>query len=457
MISYMRQKVEWLVLSLFVSGFVAMIAGFLGFFYPVISFVLLAPIFFLSLIILEVLKVFSKISRIEKWLAGVLGVIWLMHFSGVLVPETGFDAVWYHLPIIQLFVQHHHVYYISGFYQSVNPLFSDLVFGLGFLVAGEVGAKLVAFLFGITLILVTYSLSRELLNRFWSLVIVIFVSLFQVVTWQSSSFYIDIAKAVWEVAAVWMLVKWSMGEEKKLRESALLFGASLASKLFSVLLLPFFAVSTFLQKPDLKKTLLFTLLSLIIAAPFYVFAYKNVGTPFYAVGVHTEKLAQIGGQQNPILYVVTRTVALPSSLTTLTLFSRDYTSLVFLVFISIFVMALPQIWQDKKLKGLCIFALGQWLVWWYVPPLSSRYALSGFIILMILFIWSIQKFVTEKPEAKKYIFVTLAILVVVNLLPRVLVTKRNLEYILGRKSKVEYLKQFYDGSIDTNLKKWHHI
>src|SRR5258708_1946884 len=108
--------------------------------------------------------------KIDQFLVGSLVVIWFIHLLGVFVPETGFDAVWYHLPIVSEFAKLHRVMYLPDFYQSLNPLWSDLIFLHGYQLAGEIGAKFVAYIFGLSFLFVSYQLAREVMNRRWALI-----------------------------------------------------------------------------------------------------------------------------------------------------------------------------------------------------------------------------------------------------------------------------------------------
>jgi hypothetical protein len=394
-----------------------------------------------------------------------LGAIWSLHFLGLFTPETGFDAVWYHLPVIARFVEAGSIFFIPELYQSVNPLFSDLIFGVGYWLGGEFGTKVVSYVIGLAFIWYCYELAGFFLSKKWTLLAVVMISTFQVVSWQSSSFYVDLAKAMWEVAAVTMLLQFyqqqavSQKSTKWFLLAGLFFGASLATKLFSLFLIPVFSwgVWSLSLKNKWKNVFIFMISSLIVAWPFYFYTYQNTGTPFYSFGIHEQKLSEIGGQSSLVLYFLARLGALPASLTQLTLFSRDYTTLLFLVFSPLLLVFFSQIWSDKKMRFLLIFSVYQYLIWWFLPPLSTRYALSGFVTLLIVFLIAIQKYLKVKPEAKKYVIATIGLAIAINVLPRLVVAQRQWKYLSGQQSKTEYIQQFYDGNIDQHLKKWHHL
>ena len=231
--------------------------------------------------------------------------------------------------------------------------------------------------------------------------------------------------------------------------------------MFSILLWPVFLLMIWLQKKTWQNfaasAALFLISSLVFSLPFYFSAYQHTGNPFFSLQLHTDKLAEIGGNASLPIYLWQRTLLLPSSLTELTLFSRDYTTLLFLIFAIFFFIYRKSIWQNLNLRLLSIFTLSQWLVWWYVPPLSTRYALSGFISLAIILFFCLRKYAAEKPAAHKYIVAAILLAMVINLLPRLIVLKRNLTYIFGFQTQSQYLHQFYDGSIDQNLKNWYHL
>ena len=396
---------------------------------------------------------------LEKAIIVSLILNWLSHLVQVFTPEVGFDAVWYHLPVTKAIIEQQKLVFLPNLYQSVNPLLSDLIFGIGYFFAEELGAKVLAYLFGLLLVAFTYLLSKIFLNKFWSLVVVLIVSTFQVVAWQSSSFYVDVAKAFWEVGSLLVLIKWF--ENKKLKWlilSALLFGASLATKLFSLFLLPVFLWLVFFwsEKNKIMNFFKFLLTTLVLPLPFYIFAYLKTGNPFFSFHQHLIKLGEIGGNSSPLAYLWKRTQLLPF-LPAEVVMARDYTSFLLILFLPVIFVFFKKIRKDKLLLGISIFSIFQVILWWYLPPLSTRYALSGFVTWTIISIWGVAEL--SQKNAKFYfpILLTIFLSVAVNLAPRFFVNIRSFQYILGNQSKHQYIRQFYDGHIDQHLKSWYLI
>lgn len=401
----------------------------------------------------------DRIFRENRFLLYFLQLIWFSHFIQVLTPETGFDAVWYHLPVVDSIIKNKAIVFSPELYQSLNPLFSDLFFLVGYYFLGTTGAKLIAYFFALSLALTTYKLAMQYLNTKISLAVVTLVSTFQVISWQSSSFYVDAAKAFWEVLAIYFVVKSiDVHKTKNLIFSALAFSASLATKLFSIFLYPVYAIILKISLPKNKKQFwplsFFLSLTLLFPIHFYINTYLKTGNPFYSFSLHLEKLSEIGGYSNFLSYFLNRTATLIFSPLKL-IFVRDYTSPIIPMLIIPVFLKLKNIIKDRKLLILLTFSLFQWLVWWYIPPLSTRYALSGFITLTILGVSVLIKFFPKIKPAQ--IIFALIFFATINMLPRIWVNIRSLKYILENQTQQEYLEQFYDGSIDEKLKSWYKL
>ncbi len=400
------------------------------------------------------------LSKSELLLTYLFFVVWALHFLQVLVPETGFDALWYHLPIVSKMAQVQGLVYLPKLYQSVNPLFSDLYFLTGFSVFGIFGAKTIAYIFASFLSLASYSLARFFVSRKFAILIALTVSTFQVVSWQSASFYIDVAKAFFEIAGLLLLfcsatTDISFSDKNFYSKTGLLFlSASLATKLFSLLLAPIFIVLFGLKDFFNKKIILHIFLLFCLPFFYYWFAYIYTGNPFYSLVIHTEKLQEIGGQESPILYIVQKIITLPLSVISFAT-ARDYVNPILVLFFIPITIRIKKIWKDEKLRMLFLFSVAQWVIWWFVPPLSTRYALSGFITVLILGTSVVIREYATNLKFQKLFLLILLFLVIVATIPRIIVAKRSLHYLLTNQTRQNYLQQFYDGSIDEKINNWY--
>ncbi len=415
-----------LVMSWLTCGAVASLAGFLGFFQSWLWIFLLLPFSFLCLLV----------WRVRGTPLIALSFIWLLHLLQVFVPETGFDALWYHLPIAELLSEQQQFTFLPELYQTANPLFADSIFSLGYLFWQSLGTKLVSFGFALTLVAITYQLGRVFLSRKWSLLLVISVSLFQVVSWQAASFYIDVAKAAFDLAGLWLVLeglatKESRFKQKYLLLAALAFSASLASKAFSLLLLPFMLFS-------LAITLPISIFALVVfSVPFYLFSYQHTGSAIFSIEKHVGELGTFTNANSPFDLVLARVLEFPKAFVALFL-TKDYTSPLLGFLPVALVLLRGKIFKSKPLLLLVLFTLNQLAIWWFVPPLSTRYALAGFISgLLIVFIWLSQR-------KEKFWPVLILLIALLSLIPRLVVAKRTLTHLAGQQTQEAYVEQFVD-------------
>lgn len=443
-----------LIFILLMIGAISQILAFFDFYHPLLSMLLILPIVNIYFIFYNFLSELPSYSVYQKTLSIFFIIVWISHLIQVFVPETGFDAVWYHLPVIKLVTQNHGLSFSPNFYQSLNPLFSDLIFGLGFFTLTDLGAKLVAYLFGLSLIIVSYQLSLRFLNKTFALLFIFMISTFQVISWQSASFYVDVAKAFWELSSLWLLLIYLEDDKKSisyLTGSALNFSASLATKAFSILLTPFWLL-IILMKKRYASVFIFLTIAVILPVPFFIHSYLETGDFFYLYHQVSPSLLSVSGYQSLPIYLREKTLGLLISPIVLA-FSSDYICSGILLLLPMIVWKIKIINAKFETKVLLIFSAWQWLIWWYVPPLSTRYALSGFITLSLLLIWLVSKLKYYK--IKRLIFGLLIISIWINILPRLYVNLRSSRYLLGFENKEQYLQQFYDGWTDDVLKKWH--
>ncbi len=416
------------------------------------------------LVLVVPLTIFGSMMKGLERSVLVLGIvlIWVSHAIQVFVPETGFDAVWYHLPVMKSAIQNNGFVYMPDMYQSVNPLFTDGIILLGYQVGFDFGAKFVAYLLGVSLAIVTYSLARMFMQKSWAYIATILVSLVQVVAWQSASFYIDVGKALWEIGVLYVLFQYVWQKKDELNQwhyvlLGLLIGATLGTKLFSVLLLPFFVYALASSGLSNRKSLKILAIGLAVAGPYYLFSFLHTGDAFYGITYGINILGEIGNESNTVSYLFQRMVSLPVSLAKIVL-ARDYINpLLMLTGLPILLFTIKSRIQDSRQKLMLVFVVFQWLIWWFVPPLSTRYALSGFIVLVLLIVLSFREVFMNNSRSRNIILAVIFLASIGAFIPRLVVNYRSMKFILGSQTKQEYIEQFYDGTIDDKLKSWQDV
>lgn len=227
----------------------------------------------------------------DKAAAFLLTVTLFAGFLLVLTPETGKDALTYHLGVPKLFLKHHGFYFIEGNIFAGYPLHSEMLFLIGLFLQGDLLAKGMHFLVLLLIVLGMYQFVRLRMtaNTFPLLSAVIFYSIPSVFI-TSSMAYNDLFVTYYSMAAVFAFINWSDRNEKGwLILCGIFSGLAIASK-YTALLLPFLGCLGVLWAAHRRRTeprkviqILFLYLSfvVILGSPFYVKNWIMTGNPFY--------------------------------------------------------------------------------------------------------------------------------------------------------------------------------
>lgn len=432
-----------------------------------LAFTLIFPILVLVLICLRVCIGWSQLEKLEKGLVLALGSVWFSHFLQVLVPETGFDAVWYHLPVLNQIVHSNGLVTSPTLYQLLYPLWSDLTFLPSFIIAREVGTKFTAFGAGLALLFVTYALARKFNSKKWALLVSLTMSAFQVVAWQSASFYIDVCIATWIVAGIWYLVNLPIRKQTSakadltnqlayLTATGILIGLAAGSKHFNLILFVPLFFSVWILRKNVGYAVLASAWAVVIAAPWYVRSYLETQQFLYPAFTHWHDLTASSSKSGALsseTFLFKRVITLPVSLVKIAVV-RDYV----FPLLSLTPLAVGYLWVKKFLSReiivLILFGGTEWLIWWLIPPYSTRYALGGFILALIILALTSEKLGHQ--IQRQTLFITIWVVIIcLMMIPRIWVNYRSLVYLATSQTKIQYLGQFLDGNIDTPLRQWY--
>ncbi|KKU82396.1 MAG: hypothetical protein UY11_C0049G0005 [Candidatus Amesbacteria bacterium GW2011_GWC2_47_8] len=324
--------------------------------------------------------------HLRKFAVGQIGHIGLIgliiaqagvNLVGAMGPERGFDALWYHLPIPKIWLEAHKIFFIGGnLYYSAMPKLVDMLY-----VWGETPAKLMHLVFGLLSTAVTYKLARKWLEQKWALLAAVIFYSNLVVGWQSITAYIDLGRTFFEVLAFYLLVN------KKIYKSAIVIGLAMATKIWAMGSLGILGVLVALGM-GWRKSVKFVILALVVAAPWYVFAWASTGNPIYPIG--SVPIDVVWGGINILR------LADPIN--------------------PIYVMVLPVIWMARKkipvtIMAYCLLSFGMW----YITPRTG----GGRFLLPYLPVWSVAVAVVIKrlrdEEIKKFLVATVIALAVISI------------------------------------------
>jgi len=375
---------------------------------------------------------------------------------GGLGPELGFDALWYHLTLPKIFLENHRIIHIPGglFYYSDIPKLAEMFYLSALSLSGEIGAKIIHFSFGLSVLVAIYKLSRKFLDKKFAAVSCLIFYSSLVVGWQSTTAYIDLTRTFFETMALWGFTNyvesikpsakrgWFINKSLKapvekssfqapLIESAVMLGLAISTKLLSLSTLSiFFFIILYLnkfKKKSIKKAFFYVLISLYVVIPWFLFSYFNTGNPIFPLFTGYVKNSFNISVLNP--FVILKTFW------DLFTHSSDPLSPIFIIFLPLVLLFIKSF--SPQLKIIALYAFLSLLPWYFLPK-DSRYilpALSAFSILISYFIMSLQK----DKFIGKFSVAIVVFASLVSIFYRGIANSRYLPVIFGRETKDQFL------------------
>lgn len=373
----------------------------------------------------------------------------LVNLVGVLGPELGFDALWYHLTLPKIYLENHSIFHIPGglLYYSGMPKLIEMIY-LG-LLANDTLSKFAHFGFGILSLITLYKLSRIFLDEKFSLLAVLVFYSNLVVGWQSTTAYIDLARTFFEIMSLWSFINWwKKKKEIWLIESGLMLGLAISTKLLSlgsILIFSFLIAYFFLRLKKVKKVVrpltIFIGSTLLVPLPYFIFSLLNTGNPIYPVFSEFYK-ARINFEfVNPLKL-------------------SDPISPLYFIFLPFIIFYFRKFSDLAKLVAL--YSAASFIIWYLTPQTGG-----GRFLMPYLPAYSLITIITIKIVSKYKMFRTLSIFLIILIASMSIIYRgvANLKYvppIFGLQSKDQFLTNnlnfsygdFYDtdGYFGTHLK-----
>src|SRR3989304_327791 len=166
----------YLAFAIGVYSYLIFFLGIFGLLYK--NIIIGFSIIYLFLILLYFLKFrkfsfkfrFNSFNSFSKLLIILISIQAVINFIGVIGPEIGFDALWYHLTLPKIFLENHKIFHISGnlLYYSDMPKNIEMIYIAALSFNGEILAKLTHFIFGLLCVFAIYKISRMFLSQGFS-------------------------------------------------------------------------------------------------------------------------------------------------------------------------------------------------------------------------------------------------------------------------------------------------
>lgn len=340
-------------------------------------------------------------------------VVWVILFSClalvVLIPAmappsgSDWDSLAYHLSIPKLYLQHGGLYYIDFASHSNFPLLVEMLYTPALSINDPAGAKMVHYLYGVLLVLAVVMLVRKHFAPKAVPLAALAIAGMPIVMWEATTAYIDLATALYTVAAVYLLLDYL--DKPGLRSliwCGVAAGFAASTKMTGLTLIPILVMWLVIdrwfagKRVEWKPALLLAGVGLLVCSPWYIKSLIYTGNPVYPFFYSifggkdwTQELAQtytaLQGQFG-VGHDFGSFMLLPFDLTfRWTEFCDKGQPWLFVG--PILLVAVPLLFAAKcwsrKLKGLLLFFLAQMAVWFALTE-QSRYLISAFAILAVI-------------------------------------------------------------------------
>lgn len=379
----------------------------------------------------------------------VIGVcIFVSHAIGILLPETGFDALWYHLPIVQDMAISRTVRFSPLIPQSNQPRLGELVFLPWYVLGGVTGVKIATYAIFLSLVLLVYRLSRLYVEEEMALLLTLLISTFHILSWGATSAYVDILRTLFEVGALYFLVK----NRQSVAIPAFLLGFSLITKLLSLLFSPAFFILAGMQRS--KSALVGCLLALILCSTVLFQGWKMSGiqplTFFLTVG---NDLIVQGSEGNMSMWIAKRVGIFLTLPIELSFHSESYMSSLFLFSLPFIYISRHELWRMYRNEWVFLFV--SFFIWICIPPLSTRYDLTAIILATILCASAVIHVSIKQQWAKLLLILFILSNIALNMSVRMAVHVRSLPYLLGKETQEQYLSRYDTDIMKGPLESWY--
>ena len=360
------------------------------------------------------------------YLIGFIAVLLcFLNFLSVFTPEVGFDALWYHLTLPKLWLMSGRYHFSGGIlYYSVMPRLTEWVFTPLIYFFDTTGPKMFQFLSGIITSLFLYKSARALhLNKQISILSSFIYYLSYLVSWQSSSGYIDLFRTCLEVIALYYLI------QKKKIIGGIFLGLALGTKWLALFSLVIFSVIYGWQ---------IAMIGAVFLLPWMYAAFTHTGNPFYPLFSH---ILQNGFQTS--FGMVANLVSAPFRITfPFDDFISPISGLLFSLAAVSFLLT-----KGSRRKVACVGLLGG-LSHLILDPPSARFFLPYYPAVVLGSLFLVEQLV---PSLQKIFIWLVFISGVIVLCLKIITFKKNVPFLLGNQSAMQYLESRSDKLPETFL------
>lgn len=377
-------------------------------------------------VILEIKEHILAQKIIGILLLGFLLVI----VTGVLIPETAFDSLWYHLTLPKLYLLNGGISFIPGtlFYYSTLPKIGELLYLIPVGFHLEQLAKIIQAIFALLTCIALYLIARYQTNkRLAFLSVVIFLSNI-VVLWQATTAYIDLIRTFFETLSLYGILLFGRSRKRKwIVEAAVCMGLAIETKLISLGTLVAHSIFIMIiggwRKDNFKNVFVFICISLLMPLPWFVFSVLHTGNPIYPIfsglSLDVSLNPLIAAKDAFFIFIA----------------SSDPLSPIYIAAIPL----IPFVWKrlDKSQKNIFVLAFSCFLIWMLTPRTGGGRFIMSYLPLFSLCVVIIMS--KLKPKLSKSVYFFIIVFSFVAIFYRGLAQVEGVRAVIGLETKAEYL------------------
>ena len=222
----------------------------------------------------------------------IIMVFFCMEIFLDLTPPISRDALIHHLAIPKLWLHHGSYYETPWAEYSYYPMYIDLFYLVCLYLKNDIAPKFIHLAFGLCTGWLIYFYLKEKFDRNWALLgLIIFITT-PIVTWLSTSAYVDLGMTFFTTASVLALIAWRDSEYSQFKWfliSSISMGIAIGSKynaliawfIVNMFLVLSFARDTHKQIKAFKYGIIFFFVTTLVASPWYLKNFYYTGNPFY--------------------------------------------------------------------------------------------------------------------------------------------------------------------------------
>jgi len=209
-----------------------------------------------------------------------------------LTPPVSRDALVHHLAVPKLWLKHGGIYEIPWAEYSYYPMYIDLIYIVCLYFKNDIAPKFIHFGFGLATGWLIYLYLKQKLHRNWGLLGMVIFMTTPIVVWLSTSAYIDLGMTFFTTGSVLAFIKWRDSEYSRFKwflMSSFCMGIAVGSKynaliawfIVNLMLMLSYVRDTNRQTGAVKYGLMFFVITILVASPWYLKNYFYTGNPFY--------------------------------------------------------------------------------------------------------------------------------------------------------------------------------